>query len=199
MTATSLSAIEQTLCSLESTRLQTKQRAAVALIWRERDAQLELLLIKRAEHPQDPWSGQMALPGGKVDPSDASPLAAAIRETREEVGVDLERQGRLLGRIDDVQARARAGMLDMAITPFVFAATEGGLAVERLKLDRQEVDEAHWISAKELLDPQAASTMQYPIGEKTLTLPCLHVRERTVWGLTHHMLQSFFSAVKWVG
>ncbi|HYN43940.1 MAG TPA: NUDIX domain-containing protein, partial [Thermoanaerobaculia bacterium] len=58
------------------------RKAAVAVILRDGDGGVELLFIRRAEHPRDPWSGQMGLPGGRVDPGDASPLAAALRETR---------------------------------------------------------------------------------------------------------------------
>ncbi|NNL85157.1 MAG: NUDIX domain-containing protein, partial [Myxococcales bacterium] len=59
------------------------------MIFRENSAHTEVLFIERARHPDDPWSGHMALPGGRLDPVDASLRAAAERETREEVGVEL--------------------------------------------------------------------------------------------------------------
>ena len=62
--------------------------AAVALVLRQAPA-LELLLIKRSSSEDDPWSGQMALPGGRRDPADAGLQHTAIRETHEEVGLDL--------------------------------------------------------------------------------------------------------------
>src|SRR5258706_15931093 len=43
-------------------------RAAVALILRDGPQGIEVLFIRRAEHPQDPWSGQMAFPGGRAEP-----------------------------------------------------------------------------------------------------------------------------------
>ncbi len=54
-----------------------------------REGQPEVLFIRRAGRAGDRWSGHVALPGGKRDPEDADDLAAAIRETMEEVGLDV--------------------------------------------------------------------------------------------------------------
>src|ERR1700681_2360724 len=82
------------------------RKAAVALIFRLGDSDvLELLFIKRAEYEGDPWSGQIAFPGGRVEPRDASLEETAIRETREETGIDLAREGMIVGRLDDLRPR----------------------------------------------------------------------------------------------
>ncbi|MCA9639821.1 MAG: NUDIX domain-containing protein, partial [Myxococcales bacterium] len=70
--------------------------AAVAAVLRPTDADTEVLLIRRAEHEGDPWSGHMAFPGGRHDPTDPDLLTTARRETLEEVGLDLSRRARLL-------------------------------------------------------------------------------------------------------
>src|SRR5207244_5573124 len=75
--------------------------AAVALILLEGPQGLETLLIRRAERADDPWSGQVALPGGRRDPADGDLLVTAIRETRAETGVDLSAADRL-GVLDDL-------------------------------------------------------------------------------------------------
>ena len=49
-----------------------------------------VLLIRRAERAGDPWSGHMALPGGRYEPKDPDLLGTALRETVEEVGVALK-------------------------------------------------------------------------------------------------------------
>jgi 8-oxo-dGTP pyrophosphatase MutT (NUDIX family) len=83
------------------------RKAAVALIFRlaKGDA-LELLFIKRAEYEGDPWSGQIAFPGGRVEAGDVSLAETAIRETREETGIDLAREGLIIGTLDDLRPRS---------------------------------------------------------------------------------------------
>ena len=62
--------------------------AAVALILRDSalgaEHSPEMLIIQRASHPNDPWSGNLSSPGGKIDPEDSCAYAAAVRETLEE-------------------------------------------------------------------------------------------------------------------
>jgi 8-oxo-dGTP pyrophosphatase MutT (NUDIX family) len=82
------------------------RKAAVALIFRlgTGDA-LELLFIKRADYEGDPWSGQIAFPGGRMEAGDASLVETAIRETREETGIDLTSEGMMIGTLDDLRPR----------------------------------------------------------------------------------------------
>jgi 8-oxo-dGTP pyrophosphatase MutT (NUDIX family) len=170
------------------------QHAAVAAILREPGPGegVELLLIKRAEHPSDPWSGHMALPGGRRDPDDGSLLATAIREAHEEIGIDLREQGALLGRLEPVEAVVRARRIGLTITPFVFA-----LRVERpLRFDEHEVAEAVWAPLAPLALGEASGTFAYRHEGVLYDLPCLRVGERVVWGLTYQMLQLFFAALR---
>src|SRR3989442_8572178 len=94
--------------------------AAVALILLE-GAGLEALFIRRAERADDPWSGQIALPGGRRGPHDADLAATAIRETNEETGVDLSSAERL-GVLDDLYPRTPT-LPPVVVRPFVFALT----------------------------------------------------------------------------
>jgi 8-oxo-dGTP pyrophosphatase MutT (NUDIX family) len=169
------------------------RRAAVAAVLRGTpgEAEAEILLIRRAEHPRDPWSGHMAFPGGRRDEGDPSLLATAIRETREEVGLDLEAQGELLTRLPDVPAIARGLRVGLTITPFVFA-----LRGEALLGLNDEVAEALWAPLGALGRGEGAGIVPYQREGLTLELPCLHVEGRMVWGLTYQMLQSLFAALR---
>src|SRR5688572_15001632 len=90
--------------------------AAVAAILREVPGMsaAELFFIRRAEHPQDPWSGHIAFPGGRRDPGDPNLLATAMRETLEEVGIDLSR-AKLLGRLPDVPSFSRSKRANLIV------------------------------------------------------------------------------------
>src|SRR5690348_13096517 len=93
--------------------------AAVALVLIDGADGLEILLIRRAERADDPWSGQVALPGGRYEPGDGDLLTTAMRETREETGVDLAAAERL-GGLDDLHPRT-ATLPPVVVRPFVFA------------------------------------------------------------------------------
>ena len=75
------------------------KRSAVALVLRERDDQLEVLMIKRAERDGDPWSGHMAFPGGRMDADDLTGIRTAYRETLEELNIDVEKAGHCIGPV----------------------------------------------------------------------------------------------------
>lgn len=156
--------------------------AAVALILRGD----EFLLIRRAHLQGDPWSGQMALPGGRREPGDDSLLRTAIRETREEVGIDLAEGGRLLGCLSVLAPRSRQ-LPAVSILPFVFSVTRPATPNPR----DAEVAEALWVPVSILHRPEARSTHHHPVAGARIAFPALDVGGRTVWGLTHRILEDF--------
>ena len=119
--------------------------AAVALILVEGERDLEILLIKRTDREDDPWSGQIALPGGRIEGQDASLLDTAIRETMEETTVDLSR-GQMLGELDDLST-TNPLLPPMLVRPFVFS-----LESRQPVTHSDEVAEHFWISLPDLLD-----------------------------------------------
>ncbi|MDB4975079.1 MAG: hypothetical protein JWN48_3420 [Myxococcaceae bacterium] len=168
------------------------RRAAVALIIRPQGVHgPEVLFIRRAEHPQDPWSGHMAFPGGREEPSDGDLLQTAIRETREEVSLDLVGQARLLGRLDELPAVARGRRIGLTIAPYVFELT-GSPALQL----NGEVAEVVWAPLEPLFEGQLATTFAYEIAGQRLELPAHDVAGRVVWGLTHRMLESLFALLR---
>jgi 8-oxo-dGTP pyrophosphatase MutT (NUDIX family) len=158
-------------------------RAAVALILRDGASGIELLFIRRAEHPLDPWSGQMGFPGGRAEAGDADLRATAIRETEEEIGLDLGRDAELLGALDEVRAMARMRPMDLTIQPLVFRL----VAPATLRLG-DEVRSVHWFPLGAILGAEVRSTMEYVHEGTSLRFPCVRVDEIVIWGLTYRML-----------
>ena len=163
-------------------------RAAVAAILRERlPGAPEVLFIRRAERPGDPWSGHMAFPGGKQEPGDPDLASTARRETFEEIGLPLDAHAELLGELDDVPAYARGQLTGMVVTPTVWLLRETPVLAPN-----HEVDEVHWASLPVLMSGELDTTIDYPWQGHTLRLPGYRVGERVVWGLTHRMLSILF-------
>ncbi len=173
---------DQAAQSVEDAALQ---RAAVAMVLRDGAAGIELLFIRRAEHPNDPWSGQIAFPGGRREADDADLRATAVRETREETALDLESTGRFLGPLDELRAMARLRPMNLAIAPFAFRLD----APAQLRLS-DEVTSAHWVGLSGLLQPAARSMLSYAQQGAALEFPCLRVDGLVIWGLTYRMFAS---------
>lgn len=165
-----------------------RMEAAVALIIRPRET-LDVLLIKRAVHERDPWSGHMALPGGRWEPGDLGLQDTATRETREETGVDLRTDGIELGILDIVQPVNR-GLPIERIAPFAFAVSPSVEAV----VASDELDSVHWVPIDVLTDPETATTTRIHFSGFSKSFPSYHVVGEHVWGLTHRILTGFLDA-----
>ncbi len=164
--------------------------AAVAAILRERDGLLEVLFIRRAEREGDPWSGHMAFPGGRREPLDADLLATAIRETDEEIGVDLHRCAELVGVLDDQEAMGRGSLMALPTRPFVFELV-GGAAMTF----SAEVTDAVWAPVDALDDGSRRTSVSIVHRGEPYTLPGWDVEGRIVWGLTYRMLSSLLASI----
>ncbi len=170
--------------------VEGQRSAAVATILRSRPAGAEVLLIRRASREGDPWSGHMAFPGGREDDADPDLFHTAVRETHEEVGLDLGRHGSLIGRLDDIPAIARGHRIGMTIAPFVFE-----LAEDRPLVTNEEVEEVLWAPLTPLALGEQATTVEYVLEGRRLELPAFDVQGRIVWGLTYRMLESLFETL----
>jgi 8-oxo-dGTP pyrophosphatase MutT (NUDIX family) len=166
------------------------KRAAVAAVLRPAATGMELLFIHRAEDSRDPWSGHMAFPGGRVDPGDRNSLAAAIREAREEVRLDLEADAEYLGRLDDVRAIGRGRPMSLVIRPFVFAIDGDPDLVPN-----HEVAEVVWVPIEFLADASNREIMEYNRAGFSLELPCYRYHDHLIWGLTLGMVDELLSLV----
>jgi 8-oxo-dGTP pyrophosphatase MutT (NUDIX family) len=160
-------------------------QAAVALVIRANQG-LELLLIKRARSERDPWSGHMALPGGRRDPGDDSLQATALRETLEETGLDLARVGVPLGRLDEMKP-GNVRLPKLTIAPFVY----GVPAHAEARVASREVDAVHWVSLDLLRAAETHADVDIPLPGGTRSFPCYRVVDEIVWGLTYRILRQF--------
>ncbi len=159
------------------------REAAVALLLRPRQ-RLELLLIKRAEVAGDPWSGHMALPGGRRDLRDPDLHATAVRETEEETGIGAPLHP--LGALDEVAPGSRR-LPPLVIAPFVFGVPADVVASP----DPREVEAALWVPLDELRAEGAASELVLEIEGMRRTFPSIAYGEHVIWGLTHRILGQF--------
>ena len=178
---------------LESTPQGPSDRvhAAVSVVLRE-GKELDLLLIKRAVSEGDPWSGHMALPGGRRETSDTSLLHTAKRETLEETGLDLGAAGAGLGSLEPLEPNTFR-LPPISIFPFVFGVPEGTEA----RVASPEIVEVLWVPLSYLSSPEALSTVKIPLGDLTRDFPCIRVGEHAIWGLTYRILKDFFRLMGW--
>ncbi|WP_417543711.1 NUDIX hydrolase [Marinobacter sp.] len=164
-------------------------RASVALIYRQtEDGGVELLFIQRARRAGDPWSGDMAFPGGRMQPEDATPRAAAERETLEETGVDLVRHGHFQARLSDLITRQHSRLRPMVITPYVYE-WRGAQAVS----PNHEVAQMVWISLDYLAAKENQSKLLWRTRLGTLKMPCCRYQGYCIWGLSYSMLQELLA------
>lgn len=189
MTLLGLSDVRSVLSTREARELPEHDKwAAVAMLLREGEAGPEVFFIRRAEHPDDPWSGHMAFPGGRQHVEDPTLLHTAVRETREEVGLDLHAAAEHIGQLDDLQAIARGKPQETVIRPFVFEVREE----LPIRPDEREVAEALWTPLLPLYRGDADTTRPYRWHGTQIDFPAYDVDGRVVWGLTYQMLRSFF-------
>lgn len=174
--------------------LTTGPSAAVAAILRELPGAqgADLFFIRRAEHPQDPWSGHIAFPGGRRDPTDGSLLATAIRETREEVGIDLSVE-HFLTRLPDVRAFTRSKRGDLVVTPFVFALPRDVPVVPN-----EEVASTLWVPISTLAQDRGKKSFKLDYEGQIYDLPCIDLEpeQHRIWGLTYRMLETLLEALR---
>ncbi len=159
-----------------------RSRAAVAVVLHLGPDGDEILLTRRAARAGDPWSGHVSFPGGRAEAHDASMLETAVRETREELGVDL--RGRHVGRLGAHLTREHNSWWPMAIDPFLFRLD----ARPQLVLNH-EVAEAFWVSLRELRSGGLDTRRPWRLGWLEVPMPAWDKDGRTIWGLTYGMIQ----------
>ena len=161
--------------------------ASVALALAGAESALTLAMILRAERPGDPWSGQMALPGGRADPGDASPAAVAERETNEELGIVLRRD-QLIAPLEDHPVRRGGVDIGLRLYPFVYH-----LGAERPAFHpNHEVAQGFWVPLRDLADPARWRRHRFERGGQDFDFPAIAFERQVIWGVTYRVLAEFF-------
>jgi 8-oxo-dGTP pyrophosphatase MutT (NUDIX family) len=163
------------------------KRAAVSVVLHDESPGPRVLLMKRIERADDPWSGHISLPGGRYDASDPDLLATAIRETHEELGIELAGT-RLLGALP-VLHPFNSGPAGVEVTPFVF--------VTHVAVEPQlgpEAAAAFWLPVE--LAASGALDEPYSYPGSAIKFPSWKYEDHTIWGLTFRILQDLLAAAR---
>jgi 8-oxo-dGTP diphosphatase len=174
-------AIEKLPTVLKRVSDEQDANAAVALLLKRRQGDFDVLLVKRVENPSDPWSGQMALPGGKREAKDASLRGTVMRETLEETGIALGKC-RFLGVLDAVRSEPKP---DFKIVPFVVLLEDE----PELKLNKAELETFFWVPYEEVVGSKGVA--EFSFGK----FPAFILTGAVVWGVTYRILSSFIKAM----
>jgi 8-oxo-dGTP pyrophosphatase MutT (NUDIX family) len=167
--------------------LGDSKRAAVAMLLRQRE-DVEALLIQRAVCDGDPWSGQMAFPGGMQEPTDADSRVAAEREALEEIAVDL-REHVYVGQLDDLQGRHAGHPLGLIVSGHVYQLEDN----TELR-PNDEVADVVWVPLQALLDPARVTRVRHPRAPEQVFLGIVidAGKGQVLWGLTRRFIEVFF-------
>ncbi len=160
--------------------------AAVAMILAQGDDDLDVCFIRRAERAGDPWSGQVAFPGGRAEPHDPNANAVAERETFEEIGLKLD-PAHLIAPLP-VRPIERQHLNHLS--PFVYYVDEYTRRSARV-VERLEVASVFWVPLHHLFEPSAATDLEYQLAGNSQRFPGIRYEDHVIWGLTLRILESF--------
>ncbi len=158
------------------------RRAAVLMPLVQREHGLHVVFTRRAEHLHD-HAGQISFPGGRIEPGDRDPIAAALRETHEEIGVD-DRFVRIIG----VQPSF------LTSTHFVMTPIIGELLPGfTIQSDGQEVAEVLEVPLRVLLDPaqHRLHEVRLPGGGGRCYFS-ITWQSYFIWGATAVLIRNFY-------
>jgi len=153
--------------------------AAVAII-RSFTPLESFLILRRVDHPKDPWSGHFSFPGGRKDDQDHDLLATCIRETREETGIHLG--------IDQLQQRLSlepAGHLlhnPIWVQPFLFTLRKP----PSLALCQREIQSACWLEVSQFQNTDLHEKVEMLPGH---IFPAYPLEDYYLWGFTYRLLR----------
>ena len=163
---------------------QDRGHASVAMILRQSEASPEVLFIIRAQHDNDPWSGNIGFPGGRINQGE-TPRQAAERETREELCLDLQ-GARFFGQLDDLYG----AIMPVLVSCFVYYDTAGSPLCPN-----HEVETSFWCPLPRLLEGSRHAQQNFIYRGEERDHPVVRVLDKeqpVLWGITYRLLRNFF-------
>ena len=165
-------------------------RASVAVILNSIDSELYLFFIRRTENPGDSYSGHVAFPGGKMNAGDSSAVDTALRETNEEIGVNLNEDSTYLGRLDDLKPLNPNGP-KYIVSPFVFILNKE----ITININKDEVERYMWISFAHLSDINNLRIRHKERDGEIIEDYVYRYQKYLIWGMTGRIVNSFIKEV----
>ncbi len=172
-------------------RLPLSKIAAVAIVLRYQNGGPEVLLMRRIERDGDPWSGQISLPGGSGKDADGDAVGTAIRETQEEVGLDLAVCARRIGFLPPVHPVPRGLARPLHVTPVVFTQIRDDPTAAG-----DEAQRVFWFPLDRAAAGELDGTTHWKIGFIDKQFPCWNFDGEVVWGMTHRILLSLLKTTR---
>jgi 8-oxo-dGTP pyrophosphatase MutT (NUDIX family) len=156
--------------------------AAVALLLRVVGQRAEALFVRRVTSLTDPWSGQIALPGGRREVTDENLRQTVVRETFEETGIDLLHGCHFLGAM---KIQNSAMKPKIRVLPFVVLLESD----QTITLSKKELEWFVWIPLDELASHR--TTVDFGFG----SFPAYVVSQSVIWGLTYRIVETLLHAL----
>lgn len=161
-----------------------KQAAVLMAIWASPDAGLQVLLTQRAKHMRN-HPGQIALPGGQMDPEDQNVIHTALRETEEEVGLAPDRFN-LLGELGDYFT-----ISGFRVKPVIAEVQQPSPLV----LCQEEVEAVYWIPLDYLLTPAHYRFQERMLGQQKRGYFEVEYENVRIWGVTAGIFYGLYNAL----
>lgn len=164
--------------------IKNQQQAAVAMVLRDSTVGPEILFITRAANPEDPWSGQVAFPGGRREPEDRDLIETVTRETLEEVNLDLS-QHQQIGMLDELSGRRATQPAGIIIScPVYWLNTHQPIEL----IPNYEVGAIDWVSLAHLSDPANHTELIFDFSDQPFPAIRFPDNEKALWGLTYRFV-----------
>ncbi len=163
---------------------KARKAAVVILLYPNANKETQLVLIQRMLHPKDRHSGQISLPGGKLESADASAEAAALRELEEELGVPTS-DVKVLGQLSDLHI----SVSNFLVYPFL-------AVIDRRPNFIPQPSEVHAVLETPLdafleKSMRRKKDLKLPNGITLKKVPYFDIQGHTVWGATAMIINEF--------